>query len=172
MHKTAQSLCFRLISSMYCELKSGDENREGQVTIHSLEMSLLLIAAVQVAFVFGMTAAPRTAIYIEVISEQHCARIWAALCAHQSNPSASLRGNKLLTDTNRCSVTGHRLMKLWIMALWNQSSLTSPALSWIRNPQLVIHRKSSWLLNSINLALAFSVVHVFSSFTQFNKPVW
>jgi hypothetical protein len=63
MNKTAQSLCFRLISSMYCELKSVDEYREGQVTIHSLEMSLPHVTlkyycrATSDAFVVSMTTA-------------------------------------------------------------------------------------------------------------------
>ena len=47
----------------------------------------------------------------------------------------------------RCSVTGQRLMKLCVtsVALWDQSSPTSQALSWIRNPTLVAHRKPSLL---------------------------
>ena len=109
----AQSLYFQSISSMDSNVcASGDG---GPFSIHSLEMSLLLIAAVQVAFVFGMTAAPRTAIYIQVISEQHCARIWAALCAHQSNPSASLRGKLLLKDKKNAfqATTPKRKVVYW-----------------------------------------------------------
>ena len=62
-----------------------------------------------------------------------------------------------------------RLMKLCIMALWNRFTLTSPAMSSIRNPALVVHRKPSLLI--LRDSSFISGVHFcFSWFTQFNKP--
>jgi hypothetical protein len=84
MHKTAQSLCFRLISSMYCELKSEDEYREGQVTIYSLEMSLSHVTlkhyyrATSDAFVFGMTTVLSSIVMFG--SEHHSVRSYACPC--------------------------------------------------------------------------------------------